>query len=50
MECTGIYRKLTRRGEFLHFDPIKGMNKAPAQEMVNKLNKIEKAVFQRKLK
>ena len=37
-----VYRKLSRKGEFLHFDPIKGMNETAAQEMLNKLNKIEK--------
>ena len=43
-----VYRRKERSGEFLHFDPIKGMNKIPAQEMVSKLNKIDKTVFQKK--
>ena len=44
-----VYRKIGTKGEFLHFDPIKGMNRNTAQEMVNKLNKIEKTSFLKKV-
>merc|ERR1712030_46446 len=45
-----VYRKIGTKGEFLHFDPIKGMNKNTAQEMVDKLNKIEKTKFIKKVR
>ena len=38
------------KGEFLHYDPIKGMNKITAQEMANKMKKIEKTHFTDKVR
>ena len=45
-----MYKRNSRSKEFLHFDPIKGMNWKHAQEMVCKLNKIEKRIFPKKIK
>ena len=45
-----MYRKTQREKEFIHYDPIKGMNSRIAQDLAYKLNKIEKRIFTRKIR
>ena len=40
-----VFRKVGRKNEFLHYDPIRGMNKEVAKDMAKKMKKTDRIYF-----